>query len=672
MISKLRFSLIAVVMLVLLGFGFQNQAQGQVGLNGLFCPAIPHTTGILQTEIVGSGTVMPNFTGSLIGTVENSGADAVAGLDWQHVDETETRTPTPTNETGSQLVSWWTQVDGRNTYLQVTNASDNVSNEFFSGDLEVHVRIHNEDCVEIRDFCDTYTGYDTHEYNFGDLVANNGADIGDANLQGVEGWLVVTAVKDCGTSAETALAHNYLAGQLIVHDSDDYLYGVNTYARQAICDTVDMRIPVNRVPNPSFGTGAFSPWSEPGNQTNSIAEVIDPLVQLVPIEATPGNSEFSPFVAMVISADTNNGGSYTGGSFTNLEDTTLIDVGAGDDNVSILESGDITVLGAPNSDSQTLSYNLQFYGGMDDTCQSYAVVALINNATDTVVDANCYQAGGVAGDAFDNPAWGCAVIPLIANSGAGITLSGQTYDFFGRTGYELNETLSTNGTGTFTLQVITGQTSGCAAPEDSVAATVNNFILNGTNIESESCQFPDNPSEAGCLNGEDYAKLDTIRPETLYGLFNILPGNVQAGADVVHINFADVYGPPYRPVAAFSNVFVGIYDDLEDFQSCGDATVCFERLGIDDALVLSDNFNPATPTPTPPPPTTVPPTITPTTPPPTTVPPTATPTPGGGGSSSCAIAGSPVQLGTALANVLIPLVPVAFAFGVRAVRRRKK
>jgi len=31
MISKLRFSLIAVIMLVLLGFGFQNQATGQVG-----------------------------------------------------------------------------------------------------------------------------------------------------------------------------------------------------------------------------------------------------------------------------------------------------------------------------------------------------------------------------------------------------------------------------------------------------------------------------------------------------------------------------------------------------------------------------------------------------------------------------------------------------------------
>jgi hypothetical protein len=90
---------------------------------------------------------------------------------------------------------------------------------------------------------------------------------------------------------------------------------------------------------------------------------------------------------------------------------------------------------------------------------------------------------------------------------------------------------------------------------------------------------------------------------------------------------------------------------------------CFVRLGIDDSIVLSEDFTPPTLTPTTGPPTT----------PPITFPPVTTPPPtNNGGSSSCAIAGNPVQLGTALANVLIPLVPVAFAFGVRAVRRRKK
>ncbi|CAN0533573.1 unnamed protein product, partial [Scytosiphon promiscuus] len=93
--------------------------------------------------------------------------------------------------------------------------------------------------------------------------------------------------------------------------------------------------------------------------------------------------------------------------------------------------------------------------------------------------------------------------------------------------------------------------------------------------------------------------LDNINPNTVYAQFNLLPGNDTAGADVVHINFADSYGPPYRPVAAFSNVEIGIYDDAENFQSCGDAEVCFVRLGVDDPLVVSEDFSPVTPTPTP-------------------------------------------------------------------------
>lgn len=244
MISKLRFSLIAVVMLVLLGFGFQDQARGQVGAGGLFCPAIPNTTGYLEAEIVGPGAVAPDFTGALIGTVESVGGDNVAGLDWQHVDQTSMYTPTPTNEVGAQLVSWWTQKNGRNTYLQVTNTAFE--------DISVHVRIHNENCNEIRDFCDTFTANDTHEYNLGDLFANNGADIGDANLQGVEGWLVVTAVDDCGLDSEVAYDWNYLAGQLIVVDSDDYVYGVNTYARQAVCFDDTETFNVNKVENGLF------------------------------------------------------------------------------------------------------------------------------------------------------------------------------------------------------------------------------------------------------------------------------------------------------------------------------------------------------------------------------------------------------------------------------------
>jgi hypothetical protein len=88
----------------------------------------------------------------------------------------------------------------------------------------------------------------------------------------------------------------------------------------------------------------------------------------------------------------------------------------------------------------------------------------------------------------------------------------------------------------------------------------------------------------------------------------------------------------------------------------------------------------ATPTPsaTPTPTGTPNPTATPTAPPgtgPPTLLPTNPPATGVGNSGKsnggCAIAGNPVKLGTAVANLLIPLVPVAFAFALRATRRRK-
>ncbi|MGH7902091.1 MAG: hypothetical protein ACRENZ_10180, partial [Thermodesulfobacteriota bacterium] len=48
-----------------------------------------------------------------------------------------------------------------------------------------------------------------------------------------------------------------------------------------------------------------------------------------------------------------------------------------------------------------------------------------------------------------------------------------------------------------------------------------------------------------------------------------------------------------------------------------------------------------------------------------------TPTPGGGGGGGgCSIGGSPIQLGTAMANILIPLIP-AIGIGYRMIRRRK-
>lgn len=626
-------------MLVLLGFGFQNQAKGQIGLDGLFCPAVPNTVGWLETEIVSSGA---DFTGALVGTIESVGGDNVAGLDWHHVDFTSLDTPTPTNESGSQLVSWWTQKNERNTYLQVTNDSGSF--------VTVHVRIQNENCEEIRDFCDTYTPYDTHEYNFSDMVANDGSPVFSGNLQGEEGWLVVTAVENCATDGEVAIDADYLSGQLIVHSTDnDYLYGTNTYARQAVCFDSPVFEDINLVQNGSFETGAAAPWSEEQGNTGVInSQGISPNVQ-------PPDGDFMAYVASS-ARDGFTSDFYLGGSFPGLADLQLINTGTIETNVSVFESA----VFSPDS-SNTATYALSFLAPSDAIiagCDNYAAVLLIDANDGTIEDAECYNEFG-----FGTIPTNIGPVACKAATDDNVSYSLSPFEFSGGRSNFFFDSLSIPSSGDYAIQVVTGQIADGSCDQTffngDTGALVDDFEVIETQETFIECD--------GTLTGAFNAMLDQIQPSTLAAQFNILPGNTEAGADVVHINFADSYGPPYLPVAALTTVEVSIFDELENDVSCGRATVCFARLGIDDALVASENFNPVTPTPTP--------TITPTPPPPTETPtptPTPSPTQRPSGSSSCAIAASPVQLGTALANVLIPLVPVAFAFGVRAVRRRKK
>ena len=228
----------------------------------------------------------------------------------------------------------------------------------------------------------------------------------------------------------------------------------------------------------------------------------------------------------------------------------------------------------------------------------------------------------------------------------------------GLSAFATDETLIIPEASTYVVQFITAQNSQMECNNGMFNANTGTFVDNFRKLETVTETLECD----GILDGSENAFLDVIVPNLFAGQFDAQDGT--AGADVIHINFYDEYLPNYTPQAAFINAVVGIWNDTEQFLSCGEAQVCFVRLGVDDALVLSDNFVG--------PPTTAPPTTPPTLGP-TTAPPTLTPTTGGGGGSgSCAIAGNPVQLGTAFANVLIPLVPVAFVFGIRAMRRRKK
>jgi len=678
MISKSRFSLIAVIMLVLLGFGFQNQAKGQPGENAQFCPFVEVPIGWLKTEDITALSPI-NFSGALIGTVENVNGAAVGGMDWQHVDFVDPLAPTPTNEVGAQAVTWWTQKGGRNTYVQVT-----IADEFFTA---IHVRILDENCNEIRNFCDFYTGGDTHVYNLGDLVLNDG-DTPDENvLQGHEGFLTITAVDDC-PSPDLAIDYNALAVTVQVIDDIDYSYGFNANHRFAVCEDIPVFIDSNLISNGSFQSGFLDPWFQSqGGASGVIGETgISPNVDVPPCQGPDcDDPDSNLFMSYILSDATVPAGAYGAtaplGSiasqiracapncgFPNADN--LINVGAVDTNVTIVQSNEFFPGSDPNffSNSGEVEYDLAFLAPDDITdfaCENYAAVCLIDTTPThqtipgppVVVNCNCYQQSDTANVGSIVGGGSCS---LQSNDNATYAIS--PFEFQGGIGPFVSGSLSGVNTGSsYVVQYITAQKASatCATnPTPNTRSTTGALVDNFLNLETVQTFFECD----GTLTGEINAYLTNFLPGQFAGQFNKIDDN-EAGGDAILINFADEYLPNYRTLGAFISAEVGIVDDFEDFQSCGDITACFLRLGIDDSIGISDDFE--TPTPTGPTGTpTVPPTITPT--------PTSTPTQGpNGGGGSCAIAGSPVQLGTAFANVLIPLVPVAFAFGVRAARRRR-
>ncbi len=648
-------SITAFLLLMLVGFAYVSPAMSQIGTDNLFCPAVPNDTGWLEVQI--PNPAQADFTAGLIGTVEGFAGSAVGGLDWMHNNDdfapffpNFNANPTPTTDSGSQLVTWWTQADSRNTSVQVTNSNVNDS-------INVHVRILDANCVEIRNFCDAYTPGDTHVYDLGNLVSNAGAPIADENLQGKEGILVVTSVNGC-PNPDQAIEHDYLTGQTVIVDSQDYMYGVNMYARQAFCDEAGEQ---NIILNGSFQTGDFfnDPLLAPvwfvSQGAGSSSGVIDSTgisPNLAAPPATPPDpaNDFYAFVAQSQGLT----GNYSGGTFNGLATATLINLLGGPINTTVLQSAIFTTI-----NGGTLTYDASILSAFHDgnvgtSCDAVYAVILIDASIPEMIDANCYfddiavaipfslnritNGGGVVGNVPCQP---------LTTDNTSYVLGGFTFPN-GHSSY-VSDTLQAPANSSLALQVITIQDGNCVAGEDS-AILVDNFQL----LEPIQCFEGITP-----LDGIT-SFLDIVDPTILAGQFNVQTG--AAGGDVALISFIDDYGPPYRAVAAATDTAVGIWDDTEDFSSCGDVPVCFLRLGVDEAVVASQDFVVAP---------TLGPTLPPTTPP--TLGPTSTPTnpPSGSGSGSCAIAASPVELGSGLANVLIPLVPVAFVFGVRRLRRKK-
>ncbi len=653
----IRKSFTTIMLLVLVGLVFMPQAQAQIGTDNLLCPSVPNEVGWVEIQV--PNPAQADFTAGLVGTVENFGGAAVGGLDWMHNNDFFDfgfffffgANPTPTTDSGSQLVTWWTQANGRNTSVQVTNSS-----VFVGG--PVHVRILDANCVEIRNFCDFYTPGDTHVYDLGNLVDNGGAAIPDDNLQGKEGIFLVTAVDGC-PNPDNAVEADFLTGQTVIVDPNDYMYGVNMYARQAFCDEAGER---NVITNGSFQSGSFFLTAGPiilpvwfVTQGSSSA-VIDP-TGISPNVAAPPASPPDPandFYAYVASTP-NVTGTYSGGSFGTLATTNLFNSFAPESSTTILESLPFTTTA-----SNTLTFDFSILSPSNDPandCDAALAVILIDTSVPVMIGAQCYfdpvqAVNGGAPSSINRITSGGATVgtvgcQAIPTDDTVYTITPFTF-FGGRSSFN-NDAIGIPSAGTYAIQVVSMQDEDCPNElEQDSGILADNFRV----IEPIICD--------GVLDGVN-SFLDVVDPTILSGQFNVQTGS--AGGDAVVISFIDDYGPPYRALAAATDLAVGIWDDLETFTSCGDTPVCFLRLGIDEAVVASEDFI-IIPTLGPTLPPTTPPTLGPTLPP--------TNPPSKKSSGSCAIAASPVELGSGLANVLIPLVPVAFVFGVRALRRKKK
>ena len=232
--------LTAIVMFMMLMVMGPRDVEAQTQV---LCPGVPVPTGWFSMSVTSDADLIASnivYNAGMLGTVENFNNNVVAGLDWLY----DQRQPNlETNMVGTQLTSWWTRKDGRNTVLQITNTNPNNlgsldSDTCRSGDVNVHVEILGEDCGEILNFCDSYTGLDTGIYDLSDLVSNAGVDIlGENQLAGREGIIVITPVQTCNiNNPQTfdAVSWNFMQGNArIINEGEDWEYGANVRARTA-------------------------------------------------------------------------------------------------------------------------------------------------------------------------------------------------------------------------------------------------------------------------------------------------------------------------------------------------------------------------------------------------------------------------------------------------------
>jgi len=203
MFNNKKTTLKIILFTIILTFTFAYNSKSQEA-----CQSVPFPNGGI---IFGTGSITADFIGGMLGTFDQSSTGNVnGGMDWFATNLQSDAT----SSIGTQLISWWSRKAGRNTTLQVTNHGTNIA--------VVHVQIFNESCVEIRNFCDTYTTRDNHIYDFSNLTTNTGINIFEGNLANKEGIVVITSVEECIIAAlpsHRAIAFSRFQGDTTISDA---------------------------------------------------------------------------------------------------------------------------------------------------------------------------------------------------------------------------------------------------------------------------------------------------------------------------------------------------------------------------------------------------------------------------------------------------------------------
>jgi hypothetical protein len=245
----------ALMFLLLWARAHEARAQGVP-----VCPGVQVPDGWLSILVtpVGTPATIPDFSAGLFGTGELLGTgDIVGGMEWLYTNTNNfgnfgnefCGNGSATDCVGSQVIGWWDQNNARRTFIQFTNSADNFTLGEERGTANppgcllgdpgcaplnesVHVQILDEDCNLVRDFCDSYTQFDSHVYDLTNLVANTGQNLSD--ITSGEGIWIITPVVLCDTdNRATEFEYNFGSERIIdfSNPADDYEYGVNLWVR---------------------------------------------------------------------------------------------------------------------------------------------------------------------------------------------------------------------------------------------------------------------------------------------------------------------------------------------------------------------------------------------------------------------------------------------------------